>query len=150
MSKYLNRWTWGAADYLALLASFLVVVWLLVPSRLFIVPVALSVGDDMRVTFARSTPYGQVLATWFSEVRNGEVECYAPDAPRLTVYQAGKRDPLTVSYQLDQSLMPCVAAGGPFVKEQTHRVKALGLIPLRASTTTWVCPGLGKPCARSE
>lgn len=148
--EYATRSHWSALDRLWAVCAVLIVIWFAVPTRLFLQPVALQVHGT-RVSFDRIVPWGPVRAYWSTELRSEAGDCFAPHQRRLTPYQDSAPEAggvVSVSYDLDALLLPCLPPDGRFVIEQTHQVMAGGLLPLRPSSAVWSCVADGTPCAR--
>lgn len=151
MKAFLRRAHWDTFDVFAAIVTALVALWIVLPSSVFLRPVGYQL-DGAMMTFVRDVPFGQVTATWGTELRTSTLqECHAAGGP--TPYQTGAegaRYAVVVRYPLQPQLWPCVDGVWPVVVSQTHQVSAFGGVPLRASESIWICPENGRPCVRSR
>lgn len=119
-------------DWLAALMLCLFVVWVCLPSSMFIRTVSMTV-DGAAVRFIRETPFGGVRASWVSEITlaNGQ-ECNS-GSWRQAYYQEQPGN--LVTYELGAWAAPCIEAGPPYYMTTTRMVWLFDVIPLRPDRT---------------
>lgn len=119
-------------DLIFVLALLCGLTWFAIPSAWFIKDISLTItGRD--VVFVRETPFGEVRASWWSDITlaNG-FECNS-QIWREAVYQEAPGN--TVSYQLGDWALPCIEIGPPYYLRTKRRVWLFDAIPLRPSTS---------------
>jgi hypothetical protein len=119
--------------------GLLAVLWLCIPSSLFIRHIDTRV-DGNTVIFVRDLPFGTVPARWRSEITMLDGRECSSGAWRTSTYQEQANG--IVSYELDEWAASCVSEGPPFVLRTHRQVLLFGLIPLRPSNTVTQVQGL--------
>lgn len=109
---------------------FVIVVWLSIPSSLFISDAEMVI-DGSRVEFFRLTPFGEIEARWRSEIvvhDDSNFECSSGKWVTST-YQVRPRN--LVTYQIGKWAMPCLEREINYTMTTVLQVMLFGLIPLR-------------------
>lgn len=127
MIKYLER--------LWLVSLLFGLLWLAVPSTVFLRPVATLLDVDTgRVTFTRETPFGTVTARWRTEITLVGRDDFECNSGRWSIATYQQRAGDTVQYQIGEWANDCVEAGPPFIMRTVRQVLLFDVIPLRPDT----------------
>ena len=124
--------TWHKVDWFGVIAIIMFVVWISVPSSIFMRTQSMSISDTGHVVFVRSLPFGRVTAEWTIKIRVLNKPGYVCTSSGRAVYANEKDD--TVMYQIGSWANKCLEQGPPMRVISTRKVVLFGLIPLRPTT----------------
>ena len=124
--------SWNNLDWIGAAAILIFVIWVAIPSSLFLKPESVAVSEDGQVVFVRSLPLGRVTARWTIKIRVIYSDGHVCVNSGETVYT--QEDDNTVVYNFGEWADRCLEQGPPLNVIFTRQVLLLGIIPLRPTT----------------